>query len=136
MCININTVIILYILHQEMQNSRKDSNFWYSSFVEKTNMCAILETQFNPLETIDTKIDLSYFIKLKLVSTDAYENYNTLKDTIICPENQNYITLCALNLKLPFSTTHRAMCLWCLRIHPFQDTVQMKCVIACTPNCK
>ena len=40
------------------------------------------------------------------------------------------------SFKLPFTTAHGAMRLWCLRMHPFQDTVQMKRMIAYTPNCK
>lgn len=43
--------------------------------------------------------------------------------------------LCSF-FKLPFSTTHGTMCLSRLRIHPLQNTMKMKCMVASTPYCK
>jgi hypothetical protein len=38
-------------------------------------------------------------------------------------------------LELPFTAAHRAVGTRALRVHPLENTVQMKCVIACSPYC-
>eukprot|EP00250_Pteridium_aquilinum_P000877 c11056_g1_i1 orf=275-607(+) len=47
----------------------------------------------------------------------------------VSPDNHTY-----LSLKLPLSSTHWAMRARTLRIHPLQDTVQMKCMVAGSPD--
>jgi len=37
------------------------------------------------------------------------------------------------SLELPFTAAHRAVGTRALRVHPLENTVQMKCVIACSP---
>lgn len=39
------------------------------------------------------------------------------------------------SLELPFTAAHRAVGTRALRVHPLENTVQMKCVIACSPYC-